>query len=141
MNLKQKLATIATSAAMLLGSTAQAFAQLTNPVVEGSLGNNDAAASSGSTFANYFVSLWKAIMAIGAIVVIIFFIWGAVEWIASGGDKGKIESARNRITQAVIGLIILVGSYVIIGFISDLFFGGSFNILQPELPGVGKSKF
>jgi hypothetical protein len=75
-------------------------------------------------------------LAIGGILVLIYFLWGALSWITSGGEKGKIEEARNRITQAALGLVILVGSYAIIGFISELFFGDSFSILQPKLPNA-----
>lgn len=130
--MKKILTTITT----FLLSVSTVSAQLTNPVVTGELGDDSAGAKSGATFASYFVSLWSTIIGLGAIVVLIFFIWGAFEWITSGGDKGKLETARNRITQAVIGLIILVSSYVIIGFIGDVFFDKSFNILQPSLPNV-----
>lgn len=47
------------------------------------------------------------VMLIAGILVLLYLIWGAIQWITSGGDKGKLESARNRITQAVIGLIVL----------------------------------
>jgi NADH:ubiquinone oxidoreductase subunit 6 (subunit J) len=111
-------------------------AQLTNPVVEGALGSDAEGAAAGTTFATYFVSIWSSVISIGAILVLVFFIWGALEWITSGGDKGKLENARNRITQAVVGLIILVGSFVILGFISDTFFGRSFNLLEIGFPNV-----
>lgn len=130
------LSTITSSTALLVASASSVFAQLRNPVVEGALGNDDEAAKSGSSFASYFITVWNAVIAIGGIFVLVFFVWGAVEWIASGGDKGKIESARNRITQAVVGLIILVGSYAIIGFISQLFFGKDFNILRLNFPSA-----
>lgn len=110
------------------------FAEISNPVVEGSLGSGSKEAAEGTTFATYFVFFWNALISIGAIMVLIFFIWGSIEWISSGGDKGKVENARNRITQSIIGLIILVGSYAIIGFISEIFFGESFNVLQINIP-------
>jgi len=72
--------------------------------------------------------------ALGGIFFVIYFVLGAFEWISSGGDKGKVENARNRITQAFIGLVVLVGSYVIIGFVSEIFFGESFNVLQINIP-------
>lgn len=109
-------------------------AEIQNPVVGGSFGSGSAAAASGTTFTAYFVFFWNALISIGAIMVLIYFIWGALEWISSGGDKGKVENARNRITQAVIGLVVLVGSYVIIGFLGRIFFGDTFNILQITLP-------
>lgn len=46
-------------------------------------------------------------MTIGALMVLINLIWAAIEWVTSGGDTGKLESSRNRITQSVIGIIVL----------------------------------
>lgn len=59
-------------------------------------------------------SLLTIVMALAALAVFIYLIWGAFEWITSGGDKGKTESARNKITAAVIGLIVLAASYAIL---------------------------
>jgi hypothetical protein len=50
---------------------------------------------------------------------------GGYDWITSGGDKTKLQSARDRITNAIVGLIItgaawavmtLVGEFLGIGF-------------------------
>lgn len=135
-NITKTLSAVGGNLALLAMQTSHVFAQLRNPVIEGALGNDDDAAKSGTSFTTYFISIWNAVIAIGAIFVLVYFVWGAVEWIASGGDKGKIESARNRITQAVVGLIILVGSYAIIGFIGQIFFGDDFNILRLNFPNA-----
>lgn len=57
--------------------------------------------------------LMNAIMVIGVLMVLFFFVYGAVEWITSGGEKGKTESARNKMTHAVIGLIVLSATLAI----------------------------
>lgn len=54
------------------------------------------------------------IMIVGAFLVLVYLILGGIEWITSGGDKSKTESAQNKITNAVIGLIILAASYAIL---------------------------
>ena len=54
------------------------------------------------------------VMVIAALLVFMYLIWGGIEWITSGGDKGKTESARNKITSAVVGLIVLAASYAIL---------------------------
>ncbi|HEX9817330.1 MAG TPA: hypothetical protein VGA89_00320 [Patescibacteria group bacterium] len=134
--LTKLIAVLANLSMSALLFASQARAQLTNPVVEGALGSDAQGATGGTTFAEYFVSIWSSVIGIGGIVVLVFFIWGALEWITSGGDKGKLENARNRITQAVVGMIILVGSFVILGFISDTFFDQSFNLLKIGVPNV-----
>lgn len=107
----------------------KAHAQITNPAV-GELGDNAEAAADGTIFTSYFLRIWNGVIVIGAIMVIIMFLWGAIGWITAGGDAGKIQKSRDRMVQAVIGLIVLVGAYTIIGFISTVFFGTDFNILQ-----------
>jgi uncharacterized membrane protein YjgN (DUF898 family) len=72
----------------------------------------------GRGFATDFGSLLNAVlsfvMVIAALLVFLYLIWGGIEWITSGGDKGQTEKARNKITAAVIGLIILAASYAIL---------------------------
>lgn len=46
--------------------------------------------------------------------VLYHLIFGALEWIQSGGDKEKVEKARKRITTAVTGLVIL---FVVLGLV------------------------
>ncbi|MFZ5438296.1 MAG: hypothetical protein ACOZAK_04570 [Patescibacteria group bacterium] len=132
--MKKKLNTLITTLALSLMMASPVEAEITNPVVEGGFGRGSDRAAAGTTFAEYFIFFWNALISLGAITVIIFFIWGSMEWITSGGDKGKVENARNRITQAVIGLVVLVGSYAIIGFIGEIFFGETFSVLQINIP-------
>ncbi len=53
------------------------------------------------------------VMVIAALLVLFYLIWGGIEWITSGGDKSKTESARNKITAAVIGIVILAAAFAI----------------------------
>jgi len=64
-------------------------------------------------FGTLLGGLMGGIMVIAAIMVLIFLLWGAIEWITSGGDKGKTEAARNKITQAILGLIVLAATTAI----------------------------
>ncbi|MCB9801831.1 MAG: hypothetical protein H6774_01960 [Pseudomonadales bacterium] len=105
---------------------------ITNPVI-GDLGASGDAAS-GSTFQTLFVHFWQVIIIIGAVTVLLMFLWGAIEWIAAGGDSGKIEKGRNRIINSIIGLFLLVFSFIIINFIGWLLFRGSFQILIFNVP-------
>lgn len=47
------------------------------------------------------------------IVVLVMFVWGAVQWIFSGGDKEALVAARGRIINALIGLVILAVAFAI----------------------------
>lgn len=82
-------------------------------------------------FGSLLGGLMGGIMIIAAIAVLIYLLWGGLEWITSGGDKGKTEAARNKITQAVIGLIVLAATTAIFMLLQNflgicvLSFGGS----------------
>lgn len=60
------------------------------------------------------------IYSFAALAVIFYFLWGAVEWILSGGDKEKINGARRKMTHALIGLALLALSFVIIAIVGEI---------------------
>lgn len=73
---------------------------------------------------------------VAAILVFLFLVWGGIQWIMSGGDKAGVESARNRITAALIGLAIVASAWAIIKII-ETFFGitivsGPLSIPSPK---------
>ncbi len=128
-----RLFATATATMSFLSLPSLAQAAITNPVI-GTLGNNAAQAKTGATFLNYFITIWRAGINIGALMVLVYFIWGSIDWIAAGGDKGKAESARMKMTNAAVGIIILVSSFTIVGFFSNLVFGNDFNLLKLTFP-------
>ena len=72
--------------------------------------NLQGAANYNSTdggFSVLFGNLMSIIMLLAAILVFAFLIMGALQWLTSGGDKNKVEGARNKMTNAVICLLIL----------------------------------
>jgi hypothetical membrane protein len=87
-----------------------------------------------SNFGTIISSLLNLVMIIAAILVFLYLIMGGIEWITSGGDKGKTESARNKITAAIIGLIILAASYAILQLALSLlgFEGGLGDVFNEE---------
>jgi len=130
------LAVVVTLLFFLLTPSVLAQTQgITNPVI-GDLGTNDSSVSSGGRFIQYTVYLWRASITLGSLAVIAFFLLGAFEWITSGGDKTKVENARNKITSAVIGLVLLVSSFVLLSFLSKLLFAGEFDLLKLTVPGI-----
>jgi len=112
--------------------TTTSHAAVTNPVI-GNLGTSEGT-QDGSKFVNYAVYLWKVSINLGALAVIVFFLMGAFEWITAGSDSKKTETARSRMTNAVIGLVILVSSFTILSFVSKIFFGNDFDLLKLTLP-------
>lgn len=59
---------------------------------------------------------------IAGILVFVFLVWGGIQWITSGGDKGKTEEARSRITAALIGLAVVAAAWAVM-LLVQYFFG------------------
>ncbi len=60
------------------------------------------------------------IFTVAAILVLAMLIWGAVEWVLSGGDKEKVANARKRVTNALIGLAIIALIFVIVRVVGQI---------------------
>jgi hypothetical protein len=120
----------------LNGSKLLADAALTNPVI-GTLGNagtNPAGATAAAIFLTYAIRMWRIAISLGALIVLGYFVMAGVEWISSGNDTKGVEKAKQRMTHATIGLILLVSSFVLVAFVGGLLFGADFDILRITLP-------
>lgn len=67
---------------------------------------------------------------VGGVSFFFMLVWGAISWILSGGDKAHLESAKGRITSAVMGIILLIASFAIVGLIETFF---NINILSIDI--------
>lgn len=73
---------------------------------------------------------------VGGLATLIYFVWGATDWIMSGGDKEKVAGARKKMTNAVIGLVLLSLSYFLVGLVGDIV---GFNPLGPfDIKSLGE---
>ena len=72
---------------------------------------------------------------IAALLAFIYLIMGGIQWITSGGDKTGMETARNKITHAIVGLIIVGAAWAVMrlvqGFLGITIIGGG-GIDLPE---------
>jgi membrane protease YdiL (CAAX protease family) len=77
-----------------------------------------------STFGNTVLSnLLQIGLTLAAILVLIYLSWAGIQWITSGGDKQKVANARNRITYAIIGLVVIALAIFIVNLVL-YFLGG-----------------
>lgn len=80
-----------------------------------------------------FSALVSTILGVITVAVGIFFIinfsTAGLQFVTAGADKGKLDQARDKMTMAIIGLIITIASYAIVGFIGAVF---GLDILNPK---------
>lgn len=72
-------------------------------------------------------------LVVAAVIFFFMLVIGGIRWILSGGDKGQTEAARNQITAALIGLVIVFAAWAIATLIGSLFglgniFGGQLTL-------------
>jgi hypothetical protein len=73
-----------------------------------------------------FQTLITSAFIVASLIALAFLIYGGIRWITSGGDKSAVESARNIIVAALVGLVITFLAYLIITFVFN-FFGLNFG--------------
>lgn len=78
--------------------------------------------------------LIKLALVVAAVVFFFILVIGGIRWIASGGDKAQTEAARNQITAALVGLVIVFAAWAIIALVQT-FFG--INIFSLSIPSAG----
>ena len=61
----------------------------------------------------------KATLGLSGVFALIAFIWGGITWMTSYGDPAKVTKGRTMMTWAVIGLIVIFGSFAIVNYLLD----------------------
>lgn len=68
----------------------------------------------------------RIFLVIAGLFLLLYLLLGAFDWITSGGEKEKITKAQNKITNALIGIILVFAVLVI------------FNVVAGNLLGIIK---
>jgi len=75
------------------------------------------------------------LLILSALLAFFYLILGGISWITSGGDKAAMETARNKITHAIVGLIIVGAAWAVMiliqNFLGVQIIGGTLNIPSP----------
>lgn len=91
----------------------KSFGQIKPPTpLQGFIKNNTT--SGAGAISQFLSNLILLIYSLAGVVLIFMLIWGAFEWLTSGGDKEKIAAARNRIIHALIGIGLFAVAFAII---------------------------
>jgi len=76
------------------------------------------------------------LLIVAALITFVYLILGGIQWITSGGDKAAMEAARNKITHAIVGLVIVGSAWAIMALVQN-FLGisvigsGGINLPKP----------
>lgn len=62
----------------------------------------------------------NGLFVVAAFLAVLYLMYGGVKWITSKGDKVQVEAARKHIVAAIIGLVIVMGSFFTINVVFNL---------------------
>lgn len=79
-------------------------------------------------FTNVFSTAIGVLTVSAGIWFIIQILAGSFQWLTSGGDKDGVQKAQKRLTNAIMGLFVVIFSYALITIVGTIF---GINILSP----------
>lgn len=91
--------------------------------INGTTINNPGGIPTGGIFETQVIlrSVVTYFVIAGIILALVYLVLGGISWITSGGDKQKLAQAKNRITFAIIGLLVVFLSFFILSFVYYFF--------------------
>ena len=75
----------------------------------------------GVTLGGLVKTALNTVLFVAFVAALIFLIIGGIKWIMSGGDKEGANKAKETVTSALIGLVIVLGAYILINVILQFF--------------------
>ena len=73
----------------------------------------------GATLPMLIGNIIQVVLSVLGIVFLILIIFAGFKWLTAQGDACVTQKATKMLTQAVIGLIIIIGAYAIASFVID----------------------
>jgi len=122
----------------MFGLIPTVHAQPTNINLQPQDGGANLANLSGLTITGVIQTFITIALIVAGVVFLFMLIVGGIRWIMSGGDKAQTETARNQITAALIGLVVVFAAYAIATLIANIFGVDILNFTVPQItPGTG----
>lgn len=113
----------------------QFFGKIDNPLNPLSGNTNRDLASPGGGLINLLTNLIRLITIFAGLFALFNIILAGFDYISSQGDPKTIEAAKSKIMMSLLGIVIIVASFIITGLVSKLLFGNYTTILNPVLYG------
>lgn len=86
---------------------------------------------------NYIAGVYRYAVSIAGLIAGVMFVMGGFQYLTAGGDSSRVSQGRERITNAVIGLLMVFGAYVMLLTINpDLV-----SLTSLRVRGVAKKTF
>lgn len=74
------------------------------------------------SFGGLVTQILLALLAVGSLVFFFMLLWGGFRYIAARGDEKAVAEARSTLTNAAVGLLLMISALVIIRLIAETLF-------------------
>jgi len=78
-------------------------------------------AAGGGTVGTLIFGLLPYIYGIAGLLLLIYLVTGGLQLMISRGDPKAVQSAQGKITNAIIGIVIIAASFLIVRLIGQIF--------------------
>jgi len=79
------------------------------------------AGGSNDTIEPIIRTIINIVLSLLGVIFIAFIIYGGWNWFSARGNEQKLDKAKDTLTQAIIGLLIVLGAYAISYFVLNIF--------------------
>lgn len=63
----------------------------------------------------------QMLLSVVGVIAVIMIIIGGISYTTSSGDPGRTKRAKDIIVNSIIGLVLAIAAYAIVGFVSGVF--------------------
>ena len=78
----------------------------------------DLKTAEGQNLESIIAWFYAFIVGIAGLAAFVMIVWGGVQWMTSAGDPTKTSDAKDRIKKALLGLLLILASFVILRVIN-----------------------
>lgn len=78
-----------------------------------------------------FSRMTSAVLALGGLIAFFYLLIGGFKYMTAGGDDKAMMHAKNSLTQAFLGLLVVIGAWLILKTLGNVI---GYNLLQFEIP-------
>ena len=81
----------------------------------------------GDTFSKYINDMYKLLVGVAGVLAVLMIMWGGIEYMSTDAIGGK-EEAKGRINNALLGLMLALGSFLILKTVNSSFLKTNLNV-------------
>lgn len=122
----RRIVSLASSTIVFLTTTVPAYAQ-------GSIEGFDESVVPFTNLGRLMSNALALLFFFAALLTFFFIVVGGIQWITAGGDAKAAQAARDRITAAVVGLIVVVAAFAITLILGQVF---GIDLFNYQFPGA-----